>query len=76
MGEIADDIIERYGYPPEDGPPRAEDYLDMTDKELIAASSMCRSKKLKSIRKWPKPLSQKQRYCLAAWIAEKDSKYK
>ena len=35
MGEIADDLIERYGYPDEDGPPKPEDYLDMTDEEMV-----------------------------------------
>lgn len=55
-----------------------DDYLDMSDKELFAASSGVRSEKLKSIRKYyqtHKFLSEKQRYCLAAWISEKDNKY-
>ena len=43
MGEIADDMIERYGYSPEDGPPEPEDYLDMTDDELRKATAQCRS---------------------------------
>jgi hypothetical protein len=75
MGEIADDMTERYGYPNEDGPPEPEDYLDMTDEELRKATAMCRSGKLKSIRAWPHALSPKQRYCLAAWLAEHDAKY-
>ena len=55
-----------------------EDYLDMSDEELFTASSGARSEKLKSIRKYyqnHKSLSEKQRYCLAAWISEKDNKY-
>ncbi len=75
MGEIADDMLERYGYPNEDGPPEPEDYLYMTDSELRKATAQCRSEKLKSIRKWPGVLSPKQRYCLAVWLAEKDSEY-
>ncbi len=74
MGEIADEMIERYGYPNEDGPPEPEDYLDMTDDELRKATAKCRNAKLVSIRNWPSELSPKQRYCLAAWLADRDSK--
>lgn len=55
-----------------------DDYLDMSDEELFAASSGTRNEKLKSIRnhyQTHKFLSEKQRYCLAAWISEKDNKY-
>jgi hypothetical protein len=71
MGEIADDLLERYGYPPDDAP-SPDDYLDMTDAELRAATSACRTAKLKSIRAWPHALSTKQRYCLAEWLAKRD----
>jgi hypothetical protein len=57
------------------GPTEAEDYLDMTDDELRKETAACRSAKLKSIRAWPHPLSDKQRYCLAAWVAKRDLKY-
>ncbi len=50
-------------------------YLTMSDDDLKAATSAARSEKIKGIRKWPKPLSDKQRYCLAAWLEEKDQKY-
>ena len=75
MGDIADEMLERYGYPPEDGPPRPVDYLEMSDDELREATSQARSEKVKSIRKWHGKLSEKQRYCLAAWIAESDGRY-
>jgi hypothetical protein len=73
MGEFADDLLGRYGYPPDDAP-SPEDYLDMTDAELRAATAACRTAKLKSIRAWPHALSAKQRYCLADWLAKRDSK--
>lgn len=59
----------------EDGPPSPEDYLYMSDDELRRETAACRLTKLKSIRSWPRPLSPKQRYCLAAWLAERDLKY-
>ena len=78
MGEIADDLIERYGYPDEDGPPKPEDYLDMTDEEMVKASSFVRTDKLKGIRKWQmlgNKLSDKQRWCLAFALCNRDSLY-
>jgi len=57
---------------------RPDDYLEMSDEELFATSSGARSEKLKSIRKYyqtHKFMSKKQRYCLAAWISERDNKY-
>lgn len=73
MGEMADFINEQGR--DDMGPPEAEDYLDMTDDELRKGTALCRSAKLKSIRAWPHTLSVKQRYCLAAWLAERDFKY-
>jgi hypothetical protein len=73
MGEFSDDMLGRYGYPPDDAP-SPDDYLDMTDAELRAATAMCRTAKLKSIRAWPRALSAKQRYCLAEWLANRDFK--
>jgi hypothetical protein len=67
MDDIADEMIERYGYQPEDGLLQLSDYLDMSDDELRDATRQARSEKIKSIRKWPGNLSDKQRYCLAAW---------
>ena len=71
MGEFSDDLLGRYGYPPDDAP-SPDDYLDMTDAELRTATAACRTAKLKSIRAWPHPLSAKQRYCLAAWLSDRD----
>ena len=73
MGEMADEMLALYGYPDDDGPPRPEDYLDMTDANLRSATAASRSAKIKSIREWPDALSPKQRYCLAAWIAKYDT---
>jgi hypothetical protein len=70
MGEMTD-FINQY----DDERLEPEDYLNLTDDELKRITSGCRSKKLKGIRKWPNPLSDKQRYCLAAWIAEKENRY-
>lgn len=63
-----------------DGPeyPEPEDYLDMSDEKLYSETAMARTEKLKSIRKYYKThnyLSDKQRWCLAKWLADKDEKY-
>jgi hypothetical protein len=71
MGDIADEMLERYFGLLEDCPPRPGDYLHMSDDELREATSCARSEKVKSIRKWHGKLSDKQRYCLAAWIARR-----
>lgn len=58
--------------------PVAEDYLNLSDKELFDATSLTRTEKLKSIRQFFKTrgfLSEKQRYCLADWLAKNESKY-
>lgn len=74
MGEQVDYLLDDLGYSNADGPPEPEDYLGMSDDELRKATALCRTKKLKSIRSWPHALSPKQRYCLAAWLAERDSR--
>lgn len=68
MGDIADWVNEQER--DESGPPEAEDFLDLSDDELKRESSGTRSPKLKGIRKWPNPLTPKQRYALAAWLAK------
>lgn len=75
MGDMADMLNDDYGDRDNMGMPEPEDFLDMTDDDLRKETAMCRSAKLKSIRAWPHPLSPKQRYCLAAWLAERDAKY-
>jgi hypothetical protein len=77
MGEIADEMILSL-WDPDDGmgPPKPEDYLDMTDEELRKETSLSRSPKIMNIRKYPHNLTTKQRYCLACWLAERDAKYK
>jgi len=74
MGDMADYYLESYGDSDEDFP-EPKDYLYMTDDELRKATSTCKSAKLQSIRKWPSPLSPKQRYCLAAWLASCDARF-
>lgn len=77
MGDMADMINDQW----EDdgsGPPSPEDYLDMTDTEMVAAASFVRGEKNKSIRRWflaGNKLSPKQRWCLAFALCEKDLKY-
>ena len=50
MGDIADEMLKRYGYADDDGMPYMDDYLDMTDDEIHKATATCRTEKLKSIR--------------------------
>ena len=51
------------------------DYLDLSDDELRKLSSRARNEKIKGIRRWPSPLSPKQRYCLAVWISDNENKF-
>lgn len=74
MGEMADLLNEQHGYPNEDGLPEPEDYLDLSDGELKKLTSGTRDPKLMSIRRCSYPLTVKQRYCLAVWLANNDSK--
>lgn len=58
--------------------PCTEDYFNLSDQELFDQTSAARNQKIKSIRKYFKSkgfISEKQRYCLADWIAENESKY-
>lgn len=73
MGEMAD-LHADYGAFCDD---RAcpEDYLDMSDDELRKETSRSRNLKIMSIRKSSNELSEKQRWCLAKWIADKDNEY-
>lgn len=45
-------------------------WLEETDAVLRRETAAARSEKIKGIRSWPRPLSEKQRYCLARWIVE------
>ncbi len=74
MGDVADMILDDALSLPSEYPV-PEDYLGMTDDELRAATSSTRTRKLVGIRKWLSPLSAKQRYCLACWLAERDLNY-
>lgn len=49
---------------------KAEFYLNLSDSELIRRTVYARNSKIKSIRKERHNLTVKQRYCLAAWIAD------
>jgi hypothetical protein len=66
MGEMA----ELYDYLLDEEDEIAE-LMELDDAELIRMSSKSRTPKIMSIRRWGlegKPLSTKQRYCLAFWI--------
>lgn len=49
-----------------------EDYLSLTDDELKEFTARARLPKIMSIRKVTYPLTEKQRYCLAAYLYERD----
>lgn len=66
MGDMADMINEDFGCL--EYQDSIEGLLELDDKHLKEYTAKSRDKKIMSIRKWPKPLSPKQRYCLAAWI--------
>ena len=51
-----------------------EDFLHLTDDELKIKTSLARTEKIKSIRRYTKPLSEKQRWCLAKWISDRENK--
>ncbi len=74
MGDIADEMY--LSYVEDDDTPCPEDFLYLNDAELIKETAMCRNNKLKSIRKFSGKLSNKQRYCLAAWLAKRDIKFR
>jgi hypothetical protein len=74
MSEYIDDLLE-CGFPDDGmGPAAAADYLDMSDDELRKECARARNKKILGIRNWPHPLSEKQRWCLACWCAERDNR--
>lgn len=72
-------IPDFYHYPTYDCDyPDTQDYLELEDGDLVNQTSHTRTKKLKSIRKFFKEkgyLSPKQKYCLASWLAENESKF-
>lgn len=73
MGEIADEMVDRYygmdDIDFDDGP--ISHYFDLSDDELRKLTSKARDKKIVGIRNWPNKLSDKQRYCLAEWLANR-----
>ena len=77
MGDMADMINDQW-QDDGSGPPSPEDYLDLTDAEMVKASSFVRSEKLKGIRQWQmlgNKLSDKQRWCLAFALCKHDTLY-
>lgn len=70
MGEMAEMFEGLYDF--QDDYPCPEEYLHMTDDELRAATAMARNTKIKGICAWSGRLSAKQRFCLAAWIANNE----
>ena len=51
-----------------------EDLLHLSNKELKAKASRSRAAIIVGICKWHKPLSIKQRWRLAAWIADMENR--
>ena len=75
MGELADYTLEQFDYGRDDmGPSEPEDYLHLTDEELKKETKQARTEKIKGISNFEKKLSDKQRFCLAAWLADRDNK--
>ena len=52
-----------------------DDYLHLSDDELRQATVLTRDPKLISIRQWVGDLSEKQRWCLARWISDRENQY-
>jgi len=48
------------------------EYLLSDEDFLRQATAPSRNKKIMSIRKWPHPLTHKQKWCLAMWIYNHD----
>ncbi len=48
--------------------------LDQGDDYLREGTAKSRSPKIMSIRKWVRPLTDKQRWCLAHWIWSNDQR--
>ena len=74
MGDMADFFTD-HGEPDEMAQPDADSYLEMTDGELRESTKKTRSNKIKGIRNWKGKLSNKQRWCLANWLAEQETRF-
>lgn len=75
MGEMAD-MYDDYGYWDDDEwEISPDDYLHLSDDELREATVLTRDPKLISIRRWVGNLSEKQRWCLANWICNRERRY-
>jgi hypothetical protein len=72
MGEMADYYSDYSDNIYDEWETSAYDYLHMSDTELRADTAKSRDPKIMSIRKWENDLSEKQRWCLANWIAQND----
>ena len=49
--------------------------LDQTDDNLREGAAKSRKPKIMSIRKWPHALTDKQKWCLALWIMQRNEDY-
>jgi hypothetical protein len=72
MGDIADDMYDAEMDMREEFEDEIELLLSNEDK-LRKNTSLWRSPKIMSIRKWPFPLTHKQKWCLAMWIYNQDA---
>ena len=74
MGEMADFLTDEFDLWGADNDGyiqvTAQHFMGMSDNELRRDTAMARTEKIKSIRRQPSPLSPKQRWCLADWIAK------
>lgn len=67
-------MIEQFGWPDDGmGPADPSDYLTLSDEELRKECARARDAKIVGIRNWPHKLSDKQRFCLAVWCANRDN---
>ena len=76
MSDYVDDMLARYGYPDgldEEGF-NVSEYLTLSDDALRAECAKAKLPLIVSIRKFPRKLSNKQRYCLARWAVERDER--
>jgi len=49
--------------------------FNLSDQELIKLTAGARTEKIKSIRRYSRPLTDKQKWCLVFWIVEHGESY-
>ncbi len=76
MFEYPECVLDDLDFGPDDGMGRTDpgEYLTLSDDELRKECANAKSEKIVGIRNWPHKLSEKQRWCLAMWAAERDDR--